>query len=120
MDILKILIPVFFITFSLGEIAKIQFPNSISMGFFDLAVVLLSLFYLKKISSGRFVLKIPILLFIAVSLLSLAINFLNYELNQILIGSLYLVRWVAYTGIYFTAVNLNKKGKEYVLKFMKL
>lgn len=119
MDILKILIPIFFITFSLGEVAKIQFPNSISVGFFDMAVVLLSLFYLKKISKGRFILKIPILLFIAVSVFSLIINFFNYELNQILIGSLYLVRWVAYTGIYFTAVNLNKKGKEYVLKFMK-
>lgn len=120
MDILKILIPVFFITFSLGEVAKIQFPNSISVGFFDLAVVLLSLFYLKKTSKGRFVLKIPILLFIAVSVFSLIINFLNYELNEILIGSLYLVRWVAYTGIYFTAVNLSSKGKNYVLRFMTL
>ncbi|KKQ35186.1 MAG: hypothetical protein US51_C0013G0005 [Microgenomates group bacterium GW2011_GWA2_37_6] len=120
MDLLKILISVFFITFSLGEVAKIQFPNSISVGFFDLAVVLLSLFYLKKIFKGRFVLKIPILLFIAVSVFSLIINFLNYELNQILIGSLYLVRWIAYTGIYFTAINLNKKGKEYALKFMMI
>jgi len=119
-DLLKILISVFFITFSLGEVAKIQFPNSISVGFFDLAVVLLSLFYLKKIFKGRFVLKIPILLFIAVSVFSLIINFLNYELNQILIGSLYLVRWIAYTGIYFTAINLNKKGKEYALKFMMI
>ncbi len=76
MDLLKILISVFFITFSLGEVAKIQFPNSISVGFFDLAVVLLSLFYLKKISKGRFVLKTPILLFIAVSVFSLIINFL--------------------------------------------
>ncbi len=120
MDLLKILISVFFITFSLGEVAKIQFPNSISVGFFDLAVVLLSLFYLKKISKGRFVLKTPILLFIAVSVFSLIINFLNYELNQILIGSLYFVRWIAYTGIYFTAINLNKKGKEYALKFMMI
>lgn len=119
-DILKILIPVFFIAFSLGEVAKIQFPNSISVGFFDLSVVILSLFYIKKIYNGKFSLKIPILLFTAVSVFSLAINFFNYEINQILIGSLYLVRWVAYTGIYFTAVNLNKKGKEYVLKFMML
>src|SRR3990167_7492926 len=90
-DLLKILIPIFFITFSLGEVAKIQFPNSISVGFFDLAVVLLSLFYFKKIPKGRFVLKIPILLFIVVSIFSLIINFLNFEINEILIGSLNLV-----------------------------
>lgn len=120
MDILKILISVFFIAFSLGEVAKIQFPNSISVGFFDLAVILLSLFYFKKIKNGKFILKISILLFIIVSVFSLTINFLNYELNEILIGSLYLVRWVAYTGIYFTAVKLNSKGKNYALKFMMI
>lgn len=118
MDLLKLLIPIFFITFSLGEVAKIQFPGSISIGLFDIAVVLLSAFYLKKIWKRGFLLKLPIFLFIVTTIFSLAINFRSYEINQIFVGSLYILRWVSYTGIYFSAVNLSPKGKKYTLNFM--
>ncbi len=118
MDLLKILISLFFITFSLGEIAKIQLGGGVGIGLFDISVVLLSAFYLRKIWRKKFVLKLPIFLFIATTLLSLGVNFQNYEINQILIGSLYVVRWVAYTGIYFSAVNLSEKGKKYTSNFM--
>ena len=119
-DLLKILIPFFFITFSLGEIAKIQFPNSISVGLFDIAVVFLSLFFLIKIRKREFGLKLPIAIFIVTSIFSLAINFFRYEVSQLLVGSLYLIRWVAYTGIYFSAASLSEKGKRYALTFMML
>jgi len=117
-DLLKLLIPIFFITFSLGEVAKIQFPGSISIGLFDIAVVLLSLFYLKKIWKRGFLLKLPIFLFIVTTIFSIAINFRSYEINQNLIGSLYILRWISYTGIYFSVVNLSPKGKKYTLNFM--
>lgn len=120
MDLLKILLPIFFVSFSLGELAKIQFPNSASVGLFDIAVVVISTLYLNKIHKRSFFLKLPILIFIVVSTFSLIVNIFNFKLNEILIGSLYLIRWVAYTGIYFTAVNLSQKGKKYMLRFMML
>ena len=120
MDLLKILIPLFFVSFSLGEIARIQFPNSITVGLFDISVVSLSFYILAKTRKSKFTLKIPIILFILISLFSLGINFRRYELDQFLIGSLYLLRWIAYTGVYFSATSLSDKGKKYTLRFMML
>ncbi|MEK9178286.1 MAG: O-antigen ligase family protein [Patescibacteria group bacterium] len=120
MDLLKVLIPLFFLAFSLGEIARIQFPNSVTIGLFDISVVLLSFFILAKTRKNNFILKTPILLFILASIFSLIINVARYEPSQILIGSLYLVRWIAYTGIYFSAASLTDKGISYTLKFMML
>lgn len=120
MELLKIFLPFFFIAFSFGEIARIQFPNSVGVGLFDIAVVLLSALYFKKFWRKNYFLKIPILFFIIVSVFSLLINFSNFESNQIVVGSLYLVRWVAYTGIYFAASSLSQKGRSYTLKFMTL
>ena len=59
-------------------------------------------------------------MFILISLFSLGINFRRYELDQFLIGSLYLLRWIAYTGVYFSATSLSDKGKKYTLRFMML
>ena len=120
MDLLKILVPLFFVSFSLGEIARIQFPNSITVGLFDISVVSLSFYILAKTRKSKFTLKIPIILFILISLFSLGINFRRYELDQFLIGSLYLLRWIAYTGVYFSATSLSDKGKKYTLRFMML
>ncbi len=120
MSFLKIFLPLFFIAFALGEIAKIKFPGGISVGLFDFSVILLSVYYLKKIWYKTFYLKIPIIIFILASVFSLVINILNYEQYQLFIGSLYLIRWVAYTGIYFVAASLSPLGKEYAHKFMMI
>ena len=61
MDLLKILVPLFFVSFSLGEIARVQFPNSITIGLFDVSVVLLSVYILAKTRKSKFALKIPII-----------------------------------------------------------
>ena len=119
-SLLKLILPLFFICFALGEISKIRFSGAISVGLFDITVVLLSIYYLKKIRRNQFRLKIPIIIFILASVFSLIINVLSFEPSQLFVGSLYLVRFVAYTGIYFVAASLTPLGKKYTLKFMTI
>lgn len=50
----------------------------------------------------------PILLFAGVALFSLLVNFSRLSLGEFLISSLYLLRWLAYAGVYFLIYTFVK------------
>ena len=117
MGILKTLfILILIISFPLAEIARVNFNNGISFTLNDLFVagiliVWLFLLITKKIKfTGK--LKKPIMVFVFVGVISLIVNLFNFSLQQISIGSLYLVRWFMYSTVYFSAVSLNDDFKK--------
>lgn len=109
MALLKYLFPILFITFSFGEIARVNIFSSVNAGFFDLILALILLIWLFFAKKSKYDLKIPIILFSALALFSLLINFTRFSQIELLISSLYLVRFVLYAGIYFVLVDLDKK-----------
>lgn len=53
---------------------------------------------------------IHILLFIAWSTITLALNAPSFHMNELLISSLYLLRWITYAGLYFVIYDIVKSG----------
>lgn len=120
MVLLKILIPVLFVSFIFGEILRIQLPNSIGIGVIDLVVVLILIAWLVLVKKTKYLLFKPLALFIAVSLFSLIINLTRFEINEIAVSSLYLVRFSLYAGLYFVFKDLGKELGEKTIKYLTI
>ncbi len=120
MVLLKFLLPILFISFTFAELFRIQLPGAVSLGVIDiivLGIVSSWLFFVKK---GEYQLKIPILLFIGSALLSQIVNFGNFELEQVKVGLLYLIRWVLYASLYFVFVDIGWKNLKNIKNYMIL
>lgn len=118
MALLKYLFPILFLAFSLGELARIRVFASVNSGFFDLvliSIIAIWIFFSKK---SKYSLLKPILIFSGVCLLSLVINLGRFHLDQIFISSLYLVRFILYSGIYFVLVDLDKANLKRIPIYM--
>ena len=79
----------------------------------DILVLLALIFYLPKVKSFSSPYTRPILAFIAIAALSLIFSF--RPLNQIIVGSLYLWRWLAYALIYFVARQAKLPLRRYLI-----
>ena len=109
--------------FPLGEILRLDFANGVSLKPLDIGVgiivVLWAIFKMakkEKIKQKR--VYVPILLFAGSGALSLLINYSNLTINQFFISLTYLVRWVAYAGIFFVVSDFDKEFKERILKLL--
>lgn len=96
---------------------RIQLPNSISFGLIDLVVASIFTVWLLLVKKTSYKLAKPILLFSLVGLVSLLINLNKFENQQILISSLYLVRFVLYSGLYFVFVDIGKMQNKPIQKY---
>jgi O-antigen ligase len=121
MALLKTLFIVTLLIFPLGEIARFQLPNNISLSLLDIAVALTALIGIchpeRSPEERRTQSKDPILLFISISILSLLINSSWLTPPQLFSSSLYLIRWLAYAGIFFALKPLDHKFKKTLLVF---
>lgn len=112
----KFLFVILLMSFALGEIARIQFSNGIAIKALDIAVflfVVLQIFYFRRPLLAR-----PILIFVSVAALSLLINSVNLKTNEMLVSSLYLIRWIAYAGVYFIVSNFDRDFKKNASRFL--
>lgn len=92
--------------FPLGQLGRVEFGNSIAVSALDLTIFLTVLWWsinhiYQKSSFPRTKLGIPLFLFITAAFLSLIMNKLNLNFIDLFISSLYLIRFVFYTGVYF-------------------
>ncbi len=118
MALLKYLFPILFLAFSFGELARIRLFASVNSGIFDLILIsILGIWFLFSKKSKYTLLK-PLLLFSGLALFSLVINFGKFHVDQIFISSLYLVRFILYSGIYFVLVDLDKKNINRISFYM--
>lgn len=120
MVLLKFLIPVLFLSFTFAELLRIQLPGAVSLGIIDIVVLGIVSVWLIFSKKGKYKLKIPILLFVSAAILSQVVNLGNYEIEQIKIGLLYLIRWVLYAALYFVFVDIGKKFQKPIRNYMIL
>jgi O-antigen ligase len=117
MGLLKIFFSVFLLSFPLAEVGRIQFENGVAITLNDLFLGVLFFYWVvyrflivnKPIKSY---LNKPILIFIFAALLSLVINFFNLSINNFLIASLYLIRFVCYLSLYFIVKEFSPSFKK--------
>lgn len=102
------------VLYPLGQLTTIPLPiNDVHLYLQDLVIILIGIsviygFIVFKFKLSQLPLLKPIFLFIAAAGLSLFVNFSQLSLNQALISSLYLCRWIGYSAIFFGCVILFK------------
>lgn len=119
MGLLKLFSILLIITFPIAEVGRIQFANGVAISLNDILLGILIavwVIYLlrrkKKIQKG--VLFKPLVVFSAVALICLILNFSNLGLSKFLISGLYLVRFVCYASLYFVFKEFDAKFKQKV------
>lgn len=104
------------LSFPLGEIARFSLGNGISFNLNDVLIFGISLVWvfllINKKVQFKADLKNPIFLFTGVAIVSLALNILNYKITEVLISSLYILRWVLLSVVYFSFLSLPSKFRK--------
>ncbi len=108
----EVLFIILLFTIPLGEIARVQFSNGAAVTATDIAVALFVLASIFKRKFSRPKLLKPLFFFISIGTISLLVNFANLKPAEFLISALYLLRWVAYAGIYISVLNFDTNFKK--------
>lgn len=123
MDLLKKLFIFVLFLFPLGEIIRIDFGNGAVIKPLDIGIVVLVLLWLvfkfiqkQKIKQTNIL--IPVALFVLSGLFSLIISNLHLSLNEFLISFSYMLRWVAYAGVFFVVCDFDKDFKKKISKLL--
>ena len=99
----------------LGHLTRFEAGNGVALYPQDLVAGMMLLWSVARRFRGRRLrpeLLQPVLLFTAAALLSLIFAAASHSLTQLLVGKLYLLRWLAYAGIYFFALDFRSSGKK--------
>jgi O-antigen ligase len=88
-------------------------PNDVGLGCFVLVYVIHKL-YSRRLFIQHAALAKPIFVFIAVATLSLGVNIHYYALSrhEIIVSSLYFLRWILYCAVYFIVFDLIRSRKD--------
>ena len=98
-----------------GHLTRFEAGNGVALYPQDLVAAAMLLWSVVRRFRGRRLrpeLLQPVLLFTAAALLSLIFAAVSHSLTQLLVGKLYLLRWLAYAGIYFFALDFRSSGKK--------
>jgi O-antigen ligase len=106
-----------------GEIFRLNLGGGIILKPLDIGVGISVAWWLllKLISKERIIpqnIFIPILLFAGTGLLSLLVNYSSLSIYQFLASLMYLMRWVAYAGIFFVVGDFDKNLKGMTAKML--
>jgi O-antigen ligase len=121
--VLKTIFILFLLSCSLGQLGRISLPTrEIGLYLPDLLLVgglgfYLSGFRLKQRLSPPRLTK-PIFAFSVVALASLILSFPLFKVRDVFIGSLYLLRWIAYALVYFVIYKLARRGLKDVFGYI--
>lgn len=115
---MKYLIVLLFLVFSFGQLDRISIRgNEVVLHINDLAVLVFLLFALRKISCP---LIKPLLFFLFAIILSLLLNFKHFKPFELLVASLYPIRFFLYAGLYFAVKNLSAENKKLTQRWLFL
>ncbi|HEV2339395.1 MAG TPA: O-antigen ligase family protein [Patescibacteria group bacterium] len=118
MDILTVLLWITFVLlYPLGQVFAIDFPSGIRVSPLDVGMTLLTvigygIFFTKRKPFPRYL--FPMLGFYATCILSLLVNIFVLPVHDVLIASLYFLRFVDYTSIAVVISQLSEKKKQHV------
>ncbi|QQG40490.1 MAG: O-antigen ligase family protein [Candidatus Levyibacteriota bacterium] len=107
--IVKVFFVFLLLLFPLGEIARFDLGNNIAVHAFDMVAVF-----------ALFAKKLPkfILFFVVTLIVSLLVNINNYQTNELITASFYLLRWVGYAGLYVVVSNFDKQFKNKIIQLL--
>ncbi len=112
---MNILVTVFFLSLLAGQLGGISLSPGVVIYLHDLVLVVLFVTMLIHLLRKKFVrpkLLLPISLFVGWAGISLILNSSRFTFFELGASSLYLVRWVAYAGLYvFVIQNVAPKFK---------
>jgi len=112
---MKVILFILFVMFILGQLGRIQIFDGVALNLLDIASFLVFLALIRRVQYlKRPLLLIPLLSFFLICILSLVLNTTWLLGEQFLISSLYLVRFIMYSSIYFYVVTFSKKEIEFV------
>lgn len=118
MVLLNVLLFLFCLSFSLGELFRFQILPAATVGPLDFTILGIVLVWLLKFNKGKYKLLKPIVLFSAIGIFSLLYNFNQFSHIQIITSSLYLIRWIFYSLIYFVFVDITPKFKKQIGRYV--
>ena len=122
----KIFIVSLLIFYPLGEIARFTFSDAAitatDLGVFLLVILWLFNLILKKIKVDHYYtgILVPILIFVFSALISLLLNFTSLNSWELLVSSLYLIRWIFYALLIFVVKEFDEKFKKKIIYLMLL
>ncbi|MBI2430723.1 MAG: O-antigen ligase family protein [Candidatus Levybacteria bacterium] len=119
--IIKIFFLFLLFLFPFGEIARFDLGNNIAVRVLDVAIgLVLVAWLLDKEKKKRFQKKLvnPILFFTGALFVSLFLNMKNYQGSEIIISSLYFLRWIVYAGLYFVVADFDIKFKSKIRELL--
>lgn len=106
------------ILFPLGELVRIPFIKDVVVKPFDIVVGLTTLSFviysITKKELPKTPLRLPIAAFVIVGAYSLLIQVYNLSANQFITSAFYLIRWIAYVGIFFVVSSFDQKFKKQI------
>jgi len=122
LKLITILFFLFLVLFPFGQLTKLPlsflnlpevhlYLTDIVLFFLLLSWLIWRFFINKRKYKAPFLTK-PILLFSSLALISLFVNSFRFSGLEVLVSSLYLVRWVVYAGLYFILVDLKNEFKR--------
>lgn len=122
---MKYLIILLLLIFPLGQLGRYAIPGTeIVIQLNDLAVALFVFFSFFR-NSQKIIAEIktnslskPILIFILAMIISLIVNIPNFSVRQFMISSLYPIRWIFYSGLYYCITVLPKEHKVQTMKLL--
>ncbi len=125
MGLLKVLFIFVLVLFPLGEVARFQFNNGVAVTANDLGVGVLIIAWLitairKKRKFLNDPIKKPILVFIFLGFLSLLVNSRILNQQELIISSLYLIRWSFYAGLFFIVTSFDSEFKKKIPYYLLL
>jgi O-antigen ligase len=121
MPLLKILVIILLILLPFGEILRLNLGYFIYLNPIDVMAVVVALWtavlYIKN-KSYRSSLKGDFFYFPLIGLVSLAVNSYWLKPVELFTASLYLLRWIAYLGVFFAVVQFDEKFRKKIIAFL--
>lgn len=118
MRFLKLFLLLSLLLFPLGEIFRINVTNEIAIRPLDISVGITSIIFiiinLKNWKFQKSYLMKPLIYFSVIGLFSLVINCFFLNQYQLFSSSLYLIRWVLYSIIYFVIWSFDSNFKKII------
>ncbi len=99
------------LSLSFGQLSRFEIAPGVVIYLHDLLVILLLIFHLPKIKTFSTPLTRPLLAFTLTAAVSLLVALWHYPPLQVLTGSLYLLRFLAYALVYFVARRAANKSQ---------
>ncbi len=123
MGILKLafIISIFF--FAFGEVVRIPFAG-FSIKLIDIGIIAFSswwvLFRVKNLNKAKINKKlgVPVVIFSSIALISLLLNTMFLNANELLVSFLYFIRWVAYASIILIIPEFDKPFKKLIVRLL--